>query len=313
MNRYTFIIPLILYSLQTSGQACFPDSNAIWNINTFDIDRNPTSGLIYGLKGDTLINDTLFNKLYLLSDTSLESKNLKEYIGCFRQDTQRVWFRPGNGNATECLLYDFSKQPGDTIWHNVYLHHLFDKVLIFDSCPYCISIILDKYDDDGLIILDVETGIYSKEYGYFLWSIRHDCLFGIGSTIGLFWQHYEPPIGYANTIKNLACFKQNDTVKYESNEKCDKCFCGGFGSIEEKKDFSDGILVFPNPAENFILIKIDKPYNNIRAELLDEKGSIVYSEESIKNTINVNNILKGIYFLNLTIDNEKITKKVIIE
>lgn len=316
MVKYIHIIAVILYAAATFGQPCFPDSNAIWNVNTFYESGNPKSEILYGLKGDTLINDTLYHKLYLLSDTILESNNLEEYIGCFRHDTQRVWFRPEHGDITEFLLYDFSVDEGDTIWHNASLTISYNNgspVLIFGHDPDYISYVKDRNEYEKFLTLYLETGIYDKQFEHFLWSVEHECLYSIGSTIGLFWQHYEPPIGYGNTIKNLACFKQNDTVKYTDNAICDKCFCDLYGSIDEKSKNLDGIKVFPNPADNSLIIKIDRPYNNIRAELIDEKGSIVYSDESVKNTINVNNISKGIYFLNLTIDNEKITKKVIIE
>ncbi len=67
MKKYVLFL-LTFYAVPTFGQACFPDSNAIWNINTFNSDGSYKSEILYGIKGDTLINDTLYHKLYLLSE-----------------------------------------------------------------------------------------------------------------------------------------------------------------------------------------------------------------------------------------------------
>ncbi len=283
-------------------QVNFPDSNAIWNVNTVDSEGIPTGEILYGLKGDTLINDTLYHKLYILEDTTLEDLYSNDYLGGFRQDSQKVWFRPKYINITEFLLYDFSGQIDDTIWHNAGLTLKYNLDHDFEGGE-SYSVIQDIFEDSG-------------EKIFILYSPRppleqDEWINGIGSKYGLFGSIIAFPLS-GNTY-NLACFKQNDTVKYENNLKCDKCFCKGSTATDEKENNTDGIVVFPNPADNSLSIRIDNPYNNISVELIDKKGSIIYYKESLENPIKVNYKLKDIYFLKLTIDNKKIIKKVIIE
>lgn len=313
MKKYIFIL-IIFITSKVYSQTHFPDSNAIWNVNYINSVGTPTDEMLYGLKGDTLINDTLYNKLYALSDTILSVENLEVYIGGFRQEGQKVWFKPKYGNVNEFLLYDFAAQIRDTIWHNVGLTTEYDKgqtVLVFNSNYYFISVVLDKYINNGFEKYNVETGPFDKQMG-FLWSVRHDWIDGIGSATGIFWQHYVPPLSNPYT-KELGCFKHNDTVKYQSNLKCNKCFCSGFSGIDEKKNNPDWFGIFPNPAKNLLTIEVQKPYSKIVVEIMDEKGSIIYKKESLDSPIALNDLIHGVYFIKLSVDNETITKKIIIK
>ena len=119
MKKYVLIL-LILISVKAFSSSTFPDSNAIWNVNIEG--SGPIKEVLYGLKGDTLINDTIYNKLYTLSDTTLSNENMKDYIGGFRQEGQKVWFKPAYWTEPNILLYDFSASVGDTVWHNACLH-----------------------------------------------------------------------------------------------------------------------------------------------------------------------------------------------
>jgi len=69
MKRILFLAIVwiaLCYTTKAQEENVFPTNNAIWNIY-IEGDR-----YIYGLKGDTIINDTLYNKLYLLNDTILK-------------------------------------------------------------------------------------------------------------------------------------------------------------------------------------------------------------------------------------------------
>jgi hypothetical protein len=300
MKKYIFIL-LIINNFTVFGQTGFPDSNAIWSINIIGSDGKSKDQVLYGLKGDTLIRDTLYNKLYLLSDTTLENKNLKEYLGGFRQESLKVWFKPQNWTYTNILLYDFSASVGDTIWHNSYLH-LF---AYSHSHEFTINETFDVIQN-----ISVENG--EKKYTLLaLKPVSDEWYSGFGSVLGLFG----PIISYPLTgdIYKLGCFKQNDIVKYKNNLICTKCFyCGSTGIAVEKND-SDLISVFPNPAQSYLTIKIDMPYSKIRVEIIDEKGSEIYSKESLENPIRLEVKSRGIYFIKLTIDNNMIMKKLIIE
>ena len=304
MKKTIMIILTALITVPIFCQSYFPDSSAVWNVNTFDYNGHVSGELHYGLKGDSLLGTTLYHKLYLLNDTSLNSTSLKQYVGSFRQNAGKVWFIPKN--SLRFLLFDFSKQVGDTIWHNVD----FDGNT-FSSVTSYISIIRSIYtDSNGRKRFSVETGEFTTNNG-FISQRQYEWIQGIGCTMGLFGQLTYKTTCYCGTASyNLACFKQNDTIKYVDNPSCSTCFCVVSGIKEQNADV---ISVFPNPTHDLLYIKTDKPYKSINVELMDAKGTLIYSKPFLETPINVSDIINGIYFLRLVIDNEPVVKKVIIE
>ena len=90
-------------------------------------------------------------------------------------------------------------------------------------------------------------------------------------------------------------------------------FLQWFDWNRRKKNSSDWISIFPNPAQNLLTIEVQKPYSKILVEIIDEKGSVIYKKESLDSPISFNNSIHGIYFVRLSVDNETITRKIIIE
>ena len=90
-------------------------------------------------------------------------------------------------------------------------------------------------------------------------------------------------------------------------------FLQWFDWNRRKKNNSDWINIFPNPAQNLLTIEVQKPYSKIVVEIIDEKGSVIYKKESLDSPISFNNSIHGIYFVRLSVDNETITRKIIIE
>lgn len=308
MKKYFFILVIFITS-KVYSQAHFPVSNAIWNVHL----ECPNKGdELYGIAGDTLLNNIAYSKLYIMEDTTIDdSMNKTKLIGLIRNEGQKVLFKPKYGNAGEFILYDFSKSIGDTIWHNATLR-LRDggNTITFDSANY-ISVILDKFEENDLVKYNVRTGLYDNEYG-FLYSFQSDWIQGIGSTKGLFWHLYEPPmscVGY----NSLMCFKYNDSIKYLNDTRCNKCFCSYLTSIIEKNNNTDWISIFPNPVQRTLTIKIDKPYSKIKVEIIDVKGSVVYKKEALEVPITFNDQIHEIYVIKLTVDNKMITRKIVIE
>jgi hypothetical protein len=297
MKKYIFILVIFITS-EVYSQTHFPDSNAIWNVNHINSAGTPTGEMLYGLKGDTLINDTLYNKLYTLSDTTLSVENLQNYIGGFRKEGQKVWFKPAYWTYQNILLYDFSASSGDTVWHKGIAYNEFN----FDQHQLAYSIIEEIQTENGIKTYSIIRGTD---------GLSGEWYENIGSNFGLFGSIIQFPL--VGDTYNLACFKHNDTVKYQSNLMCNKCFCSGLTGIDEKKNNTDWINIFPNPAQNLLTIEVQKPYSKIMVEIIDEKGSIIYRKESLDSPISLNDSIHGIYFVKLSVDNETITRKLIIE
>jgi hypothetical protein len=99
---------ILFYSLFTEAQTSiyhpFPDSNAVWSVDTQKVI----------IRGDSIISSKTYSKYYQTSDTNLVSSfQLK---GLVRQDIPaRKVFGIAPGDTKEHILYDFNLNTGDTI------------------------------------------------------------------------------------------------------------------------------------------------------------------------------------------------------
>ena len=230
------LISIICACSLFKGQAqVFPTSDAIWNIQI------NWSEYYYGLSGDTIINSKLYNKLYFLNKSTLTIDSENMYIGGFRQDGKKVWFRPKHSNIhsyddpypEETILYDFSKDVGDTIWHNLdpYVYDWDDIHWGSRDSSYASIITSIDIDEQDRKIYHIDQ--YLVENGFFYSGGRKDrWIEGIGSIDhGLFWFLYGMTLsGYPKF--HLACFRQGNEVKYLD---CNACFCNGVTGILDKK------------------------------------------------------------------------------
>jgi hypothetical protein len=81
-------------------------------------------------------------------------------------------------------------------------------------------------------------------------------------------------------------------------------------AIEEAKDISLEIMVFPNPATDFVKLKIENyEVRNLRYQLYDINGSILQDNKIVVNETNIvmSNYVSATYFLKVT-DNIKLIK-----
>jgi hypothetical protein len=174
-------------------------------------------------KGDTLINDKLYYKLYYIGVTRFPEwarRQLSGFYGLIREDTVRrqVWFR-------NQLLYDFNLQVGDSI--------LFGctglrPILSVDSVLYC-----DKYH---------RRFNFKDQDDYDCWLIE-----GIGSIGGLI------PMVCLTNISGLSCYAE------KGNPVCDTCQTPA--SVNEF--VLDKVDIFPNPTDDQIRITSPAPLTSV--------------------------------------------------
>lgn len=76
------------------------------------------------------------------------------------------------------------------------------------------------------------------------------------------------------------------------------------------------IAVYPNPTRGVITVKLPSiAYNNGNLSLVDMQGRTILSKEMIgsEETLSLEHFSQGIYLLTITVDNQKITKKIVLE
>ncbi|MDR1652974.1 MAG: T9SS type A sorting domain-containing protein [Prevotellaceae bacterium] len=231
------------YSQAAGSQNVFPTSDAIWNIQRDDIVIDGVrvfegSALYYGLSGDTIVGDKAYNKLYLLNDTVLNINSADRYVGGLRQEGKKVWFRPSPDFFTvseegsspypkETILYDFSKNAGDTIWHNG-----FGQVYwTMQDSVYASVITSIETDEQMRKIYHIQA--YAHDNGEFSPGQTDSWIEGIGSIKGELWWFLSPLVPCICSDPYLACFKQGGEVKY-LNDLCNSCFPVEAGVLESR-------------------------------------------------------------------------------
>ena len=88
--------------------------------------------------------------------------------------------------------------------------------------------------------------------------------------------------------------------------------------IAEKGMLSENLVVFPNPAHEQINIVLPASVDTYKIRLTNILGSVVFEEKTLKNSketsvINLAGKSKGVYFLTVESNNEKVTKKIVVE
>ena len=279
-----FITLSISGSGQTSVYHPFPDSNAIWStLSVYDSDQNYSR---FGIIGDTNINAILYHKIYSLHDSVL-TKSGAVYFGALRENSRKVYFQYYNCQQ-ETLLYDFTKEVGDTIYSLANEHTI-------DYCFPTTSFWSVLTNIDSMIIDGSYRRVYHLSLGDAFW------IEGIGSNYGLF-NPIEPQVA-GNYSWSLICFKQNDETLYV-NPLFLSCYPDYNGIKNTIESIGKNVKVFPNPSNGSFTVDLDNLINVKEIRILNLLGKIVF-QQSINNQskINIDNLPSGVYILTV-IDNE---------
>ncbi|MDD6210359.1 MAG: T9SS type A sorting domain-containing protein, partial [Bacteroidales bacterium] len=281
-----FFFPVII----SSQNSVFPEKDAIWCIKT---DFQPQM-LLYGLTGDTVINEKQYGKLYQLSDTTLNIDEGGEYIGAIRTEERKVWLYPNISNSDkELLLYDFSKGKGEGITINFFVDFEFEA-----SVP---SFFLTDVDFPKIYDLTEDT-LNRKHYKIEGNSIGQDeWIEGIGSLRGLFFYSINFPIRGSYYYPKLISLKQGDSIVYHNKDVCKEPFCW-FGVGVEDTQQKQTALLYPNPVKEILHIDFGEILLPVRFELFDPQGRITYTQTLITShsTVTPPPHSKGLHHYRLT-------------
>lgn len=300
----TIMIAAFMGCLTVSPQSVFPESDAIWNIQINNREY------FYGLSGDTVLNGIDYHKLYLLNDTTLNIDSEDTYIGGFRNDGKKVWFlancypsywgKPIDDE--EILLYDFSKNVGDTIWHNGILDYTSVLKPCFSNDDRIVSIVSNIIEENGVKKYELHLGrVDDHEVAFFINSLYY-CVEHLGSLSGLFWFLKEDPMS-GGSYRDLACFKRGTEVKYMNNPLCSNCFC--WSDTRLSTNNYSNIEVVWLPKQNSIEIKGESLPLPVKLRLFDSKGGLLIEKnmQSAKEKLPLNNCFRDAFLFQLEKNN----------
>jgi hypothetical protein len=304
MKKLILIICLLqiafINTLLAQEYVPMPTSNAIWS--EYDIwwgGYIPEISPYYMvITGDTIINNNTYHKIVQSLDTIIDMTT-DCFRGSFREDTNKsVYFLPKD-SINEVLIYDFSKNVGDTIYINE-----FDWT-VYISTPY----IIDQIDS---ILID---GNYRRKFifiplnGFYT---QIPWVEGIGSMVGIL-NSFNP-----HSISgwwSFNCLTQNGNHIYQNPESyVSDCFV--FLDIAIQNAYGENISISPNPSKGIFQISFEK-FNSLTVKVYSVKGKILF-EKKLNGTnyiIDLSNFNSGLYLVKITDTETKhsIQKKIIIK
>ncbi len=287
MKQLILIIAAILTISVLKGQNYipFPIENVNWNVyyrGTCQEMPPDTILLRYTIRGDTTINDVLYKKLWLERGDTINP--IIEAIGGIRENDKKIYY---NGRTIytstegeEYLLYDFTKQIGDTIKHNS--QEFYSVILNIDS-----------------IIID---GTYRKRYevdNHWFYHNPDYIVEGIGSVKnGLLGHISDIPTCGTHYWEHI-CFKENEVVKY-LNPNFDNCFPGNLAMGPNHTKLDAQIRIYPNPFEQVLQIE-NNSNEKVSIKIIDIKGRSIKERQlnEIKTIIKLD-IKPGLYYVMIT-------------
>jgi len=316
MKKILLIIIILLPVLIKAQQYVpFPDSNAVWS----EYHQTGTMGTYYYYRNilnhkDTIVNSKTYHKLfYSLVDTTYNIDTTLTYNGGIREDNKRVFYLPKD-SIQEYMIYDFSKNIGDTI--------KYDYSKFVNQNQNC------SHGVDTLIIANIDSviinnGSYRKRYSLTnVWNIPFSAypkwIEGIGSEWGLLVPVFDLTTG--GCANGLGCFKQNEDIVYFNSNTYgtfNSCFPTITG-VPIYTSVKNSITISPNPVIGISIIQWNNskehPFSTLT--ITDVFGREVKSYTvSAKNdiTINKTDFSPGIYFAKLFVPNGNyyITKLII--
>ena len=310
MKKFFFIL-LALASFKANAQTYqyvpFPEGNAVWSEKYSYENWVPT---YYYLNcydkvsltvEDTIINSRIYKKLYLFNDSVFNINNAI-YLGGIREENKKIYYLGDTihyGKPLDCtnevLLYDFNLNVGDTFYFGL---------------PQTDSLICNN-SYWNVVVISIDTiNLGNKLRKRFIFNdYTTQWIEGIGNVNGLLLS-IPPWIPGSVPQGSLICFKQNDTIVY-FNSNFSECMPL---NINENNVMNENILVFPNPANDYLIIKsgITQPFTyqlyNIQG-ILQKEGEVTASQSEI----NVADLPRGMYILKILTEKQIMTRKIVLK
>lgn len=291
MKQIAFLFLVVVsfcFSAKAQIQRPFPDSSAFW-VWEHTMFNSSGTGLqrtyyTYYISGDTTLNNLVYHKLFV----KYYDLNFSSLVGAYRKDSLKVYyvdFSYFGGleygmdcDSSECLLYDFGMQVGDSIFQ-----------VTLDSVDHYLTVTeIDTISVNGENLkrwhlssrIDPNTNWFDM-----VW------IEGVGSLLP-FFNYY--PVFESGT--QLLCFYMGSVFFQVTSLSFSDCLQLG---TEEFKSFNK-IELFPNPANNEVNIRFFSSYSGEKEIMLyDNLGRLLNSLNSDKSEVKIDlsGNQNGFYFL----------------
>lgn len=296
--RYFYLFIYCCITLSVFGQEYRPmlKEGARWN--EYYTVGDPPCNFTIKIVGDTVLNGFVYKKLV---EDPLCGLSILNDFRFLREDTieKKIYETFGEG-GDESVLYDFSLSVGDTFYYDRNRKFkIIDSITNNIQNPFFCGDIENNAPD--LSIDNPRVYYLNGSPSPIIW------VEGIGSLAGSFRNTTTWGGGFPFTT--VLCNNNNEDGELFHYIFCEEpvyCRSEGVNTISNHNVTSHlYISIFPNPAtiELYIDSYLPKEYNIIRFNVYDTSGRLVQNHiyDGV-NTISVNNLLGGVYFLEILTD-----------
>ncbi len=211
-----------------------------------------------------------------------------------------VW----NTGSTEKVLYTFEE--GDyyaTIENDCGVQVYTDTITIsaFDAVPPVVEDVYVTNPDTNLVVLQVDGAVviwWTEEDGGDLLFVGNDYFISDFSMDQTFW------------VQQIH-FMDNGTECYSPRVPISVLITSETSDLEQELD----LRIFPNPATEILSVSLNSIENIERMQLLDMNGRSVIDRKdnfSLTSKLSIGDLQAGIYVLQISIEDNVISKKVVI-
>ena len=291
----SLLIVMLLIPYYTTAQQYhpFPEENAYWTVVEFNQTYYYWDTYVYTVKGDTVLNNKPYKKIWQLNDIP-GTKDTLWYLHSFmRQDTlqKKVWFiRRYMNETTEKLGYDFDVQIGDTVYLPA-----FDYENSGDSA----FVLIDPGWDSTLL----HNGEYRKNYSFA--NLNHNIGLGLYTIEGVGTQRTPfPNLFYFDPFhqSELVCHKVNGVYLYGASPIPNECdFTVDINEIMPNQE----VILKPNPCNSYVDIRFpDNNNSEIEMKMINSFGTTVLQQNVSPQTkelhLNTTAYKNGLYIVYFT-------------
>ena len=252
----------IFIGLMSQEYVPFPTENASWHIalrnGCFSDD---TVMVRYHLHGDTTINGVLYNTLFLEEGDTLNPQTT--IVGGLREENKKIYYQGKDFlsfyQLDDILLYDFTKQTGDTIVHSEY-------------APF------------RTVILDIDSVFVGHKYRK-RYKVDNNLFFhnpdyiieGIGSVKNGLLGHVTAILECNDHYWEHVCYHENEKLLY-LNPSYDNCYPDNFYTSMSNIAFKTKFEIYPNPFIDEITIINHSNQSRLCVKGIDVNGRIIFYE-----------------------------------
>ena len=298
-SLFTFLLVGLTISGFSQNPNSFIDQDANWNVARSFIDNNPdnpsfvsTTTTVFGFSGDSLIDNELWDKYYITSDSNFV--NGLTYVGSMQEADGIVLFRDTLSELN--TLYNFNLQVGDSVFYEFDFEGVYIKISTVDSIEI-----------NGV----AHRRLFFEEPPFPPFELNEVWIQGIGSIHGPLFP-LNPSL-FSSELPgsvDLICYKENDQVVW-SNPDFNDCYINIVLSVVEIK--GSAFNIYPNPAQNKVFISSDNGIKIKEVNIYNQLGQNVLHQTSYDGSIDVSSLMPGVYFVEVAVDEKSNNEKLVIK